>query len=73
MDNQHQAWLEDAAVRLLWILALDRFGDFVSDEVVGPVREAVAQVLGLVLKDMSLNNVRQTLGVLIEMLGRTEW
>jgi len=25
-------WLEDAAVRLLCVLALDRFGDFVSDQ-----------------------------------------
>jgi len=27
-------WLEDLSVRLLCVLALDRFGDFVSDEVV---------------------------------------
>ena len=26
------AWLEDAVVRLLCVLALDRFGDFVSDQ-----------------------------------------
>lgn len=27
------AWLEDCVVRLLCVLALDRFGDFVSDQV----------------------------------------
>lgn len=27
------AWLEDAAVRLITVLALDRFADFIGDEV----------------------------------------
>ena len=29
----NQAWLEDACIRLLCVLALDRFADFVTDEV----------------------------------------
>lgn len=33
MDLANQLWLEDLAVRLVCVLALDRFGDFVSDEV----------------------------------------
>lgn len=33
MIQQHQDWLEDLAIRLLCVFALDRFGDFVSDEV----------------------------------------
>jgi len=45
----HQAWLEDLALRLLCVLALDRFGDFVSDAVVAPVRESAAQALGVAL------------------------
>ena len=28
-----QSWLEDAAIRLLCVFALDRFADFVSDQV----------------------------------------
>ncbi|KAG7175040.1 TATA-binding protein-associated factor 172-like [Homarus americanus] len=47
MEQNHQAWLEDMAVRLMCVLALDRFGDFVSDQVVAPVRETCAQALGL--------------------------
>lgn len=46
MENSHQAWLEDMAVRLVCVLALDRFGDFVSDQVVAPVRETCAQTIG---------------------------
>jgi len=33
MEAANQLWLEDVAVRLICVLALDRFGDFVSDEV----------------------------------------
>lgn len=33
MENANQLWLEDLATRLICILALDRFGDFISDEV----------------------------------------
>lgn len=44
MEELHQLWLED--VSLVCVLALDRFGDFVSDQVVAPVRETCSQVLG---------------------------
>ena len=33
MDMSNQLWLEDLCLRLLCVLALDRFGDFVADEV----------------------------------------
>ena len=33
MQQQNQLWLEDLALRVTCVLALDRFGDFVSDEV----------------------------------------
>lgn len=33
LAQQHQDWLEDLVIRLLCVFALDRFGDFVSDEV----------------------------------------
>lgn len=51
-DNaqRHRAWMEDAAIRLLCVLALDRFKDFVTDAVVYPVRETVAQVLGVLVQ-----------------------
>uniref|UniRef100_A0A060TAG3 TATA-binding protein-associated factor mot1 n=1 Tax=Blastobotrys adeninivorans TaxID=409370 RepID=A0A060TAG3_BLAAD len=42
-------WLEDLACRLVCVFALDRFGDFVSDQVVAPVRESAAQALGALL------------------------
>lgn len=61
MDENHRRWVEDAALRLLCVLGLDRFGDFVSDQVVAPVRETCAQALGSLLllmpcTDNSKNN-----------------
>ncbi|KAJ3392307.1 TATA-binding protein-associated factor mot1 [Lobulomyces angularis] len=49
-EMMHKKRLEDIAIRLLCVLALDRFADFVSDQVVVPVRETAAQTLGVLLK-----------------------
>ncbi|KAA8904703.1 hypothetical protein TRICI_005400 [Trichomonascus ciferrii] len=48
-DKLNKEWLEDLACRLCCIFALDRFGDFVSDQVVAPVRESAAQALAALL------------------------
>ncbi|XP_050067911.1 TATA-binding protein-associated factor 172 [Anopheles maculipalpis] len=73
MDHQHQLWLEDATLRLLCVLALDRFGDFVSDQVVAPVRETCAQVLGTVLRQLPLAKVHQTVAILLTFVKQKEW
>ncbi|XP_050083942.1 TATA-binding protein-associated factor 172 [Anopheles aquasalis] len=73
MDLQHQLWLEDATLRLLCVLALDRFGDFVSDQVVAPVRETCAQVLGTVLRQLPLAKVRQSVDILLTFVKQKEW
>lgn len=52
MEAANQLFLEDLSLRLLCVLALDKFGDFVSDQVVAPVRETCAQTLGHVLNLM---------------------
>eukprot|EP00890_Picochlorum_soloecismus_P001543 jgi/Picsp_1/238/NSC_00237-R1_snf2 super family len=49
---KNNEWLEDCAIHVLCVLALDRFGDYVSDEVVPPVRETVAQVLGIICREL---------------------
>lgn len=36
-EQLNQEWLEDMAVRLMCVFALDRFGDYVSDQTVAPV------------------------------------
>ena len=68
----HNRWLEDLCIRLLCVLALDRFADFVGDSVVVPVRETAAQTLGVVLQfcsaDLCLRVMYQGLLPLIEFI-----
>lgn len=73
MQEKHHLWLEDAMLRLLCVLALDRFGDFVSDQVVAPVRETCAQALGTVLKDMPANKVMRTVETLLKFTEQAAW
>ncbi|XP_077979914.1 TATA-binding protein-associated factor 172-like [Glandiceps talaboti] len=76
VDQQYslnQMWLEDMALRLICVLALDRFGDFVSDEVVAPVRETCSQTLGVVLHHMSTASVQTVLVILLQLLAQQQW
>ncbi|XP_058072193.1 TATA-binding protein-associated factor BTAF1 [Magnolia sinica] len=66
-------FLQDCAIRFLCVLSLDRFGDYVSDQVVAPVRETCAQALGATLKYMHPSLVHETLNVLLQMQCRQEW
>ncbi|KAK7868472.1 hypothetical protein R5R35_011216 [Gryllus longicercus] len=73
MEEFHQLWLEDVALRLLCVLALDRFGDFVSDQVVAPVRETCAQALGSILHLMGKQSVNGVTNVLLQLLKQKDW
>lgn len=48
----NRKWLNDLACRLLCVLMLDRFGDYVSDTVVAPIRETIGQTLGALLSQL---------------------
>uniref|UniRef100_A0A7M5XDP0 Mot1 central domain-containing protein n=1 Tax=Clytia hemisphaerica TaxID=252671 RepID=A0A7M5XDP0_9CNID len=67
MIDVNTEWLEDVALKLLCVFALDRFGDYVSDEVVAPVHETCAQTLGTVLHHMPKGSVIKVLSVLIKL------
>ncbi|OAG43525.1 hypothetical protein AYO21_02111 [Fonsecaea monophora] len=51
-DLANRRWLDDLACRLLCVLMLDRFGDYVSDTVVAPIRETIGQTLGALLTQL---------------------
>ncbi|RKP10325.1 hypothetical protein THASP1DRAFT_11354, partial [Thamnocephalis sphaerospora] len=67
-ERLHRAALEDAAVRLLCVFALDRFGDFVSDQVVAPVRETCAQTLGVLLQHASVDLANAVFQMLMRLV-----
>ena len=68
-----QQWLEDLLVRLLTVMAMDRFGDFVGDTVVCPVRESVGQVIGVVVASLQADTVLMMSSVLAVMMENEEW
>ena len=68
----HNAWLEDCAIRLLCVFALDRFADFVSDQVVCPVRETCSQTLGVVLQYMTPEAVGKVHENLLKLINQQD-
>ncbi|XP_027906160.1 TATA-binding protein-associated factor BTAF1 isoform X1 [Vigna unguiculata] len=70
---QNCEFLQDCVIRFLCVLSLDRFGDYVSDQVVAPVRETCAQALGAAFKYMHPALVNETLNILLRMQCRPEW
>ena len=68
-DLRHNLCLEDLLVRLLSVLALDRFGDLVGDAVVCPVRESVGQVMG----GVSISFVISVARVVRHVMDNREW
>ncbi len=73
LEKQNRDCLQDYAIRLLGVFALDRFGDFVSDQVVAPVRETCAQALGALLKHMQTSDVCMVLNIILKLTQRSEW
>ena len=60
-------------MRLLCVLSLDRFGDYVGDGVVAPVRETGAQALGAGLLPLPPNAVEAVVSCVLVLLRRPEW
>ncbi|WVQ99889.1 hypothetical protein IAU59_007032 [Kwoniella sp. CBS 9459] len=69
---QQSSFLLATARQLLALLVLDRFGDFVGDTVVAPVRETAAQALGIVIKNIDIQGVQEIHSTLMGMV-RQPW
>ncbi|KAI9823081.1 MAG: TATA-binding protein-associated factor mot1 [Phylliscum demangeonii] len=54
----NQRWLGDLACRLCCLFMLDRFGDYISDNVVAPIRETAGQTLGALMVHLSASSLR---------------
>ncbi|KAJ2806214.1 TATA-binding protein-associated factor mot1 [Coemansia helicoidea] len=69
-QQRNQRFLEDVCVRLLCVFTLDRFGDFVSDHVVAPVRETCAQALGVASQFLTQPLLAATQSALLQLVER---
>lgn len=67
-DILNQRWLNDLASRICCVFMLDRFGDYISDNVVAPIRETAGQTLAALLQYLSHENVTATFGVLYRLV-----
>ncbi|KAL7269794.1 TATA-binding protein-associated factor mot1 [Rhizina undulata] len=67
-DIKNQRWLEDLACRLCCVFMLDRFGDYVSDNVVAPIRETTSQTMGALLLHLSPNSVHSVYHILYRLV-----
>ena len=71
-DELSAAWADDLACRLCSILMLDRFGDYISDNVVAPIRETIGQTLGALMHHLPPSKVRSIYKVLYHMIMQTD-
>lgn len=67
-DLLNRKWLNDLTCRLCCIFMLDRFGDYVSDNVVAPVRETAGQALGAILKYLPNPSLKVTYQILQQLV-----
>ena len=70
-DMVNNRWLEDLACRLCAVLMLDRFGDYISDNVVAPIRETIGQTLGALMSHLEAATVTSVYQVLHRMVMQT--
>ena len=71
-DLLNRKWLDDLACRLLCVLMLDRFGDYISDNVVAPIRETVGQTLGALLSQLPSKSVISVHQCLYRIIMQTD-
>ncbi|KAF7294767.1 TBP associated factor [Mycena indigotica] len=66
--SAHEKWCNDLSAKCLCVFVLDRFGDFVSDQVIAPVRETVSQTLAALLLHMPRRSVAHVHSILLQMI-----
>ncbi|QPG72722.1 hypothetical protein FOA43_000023 [Brettanomyces nanus] len=67
-DYRNRRTLEDLCVRMITLFAIDRFGDYVSDTVVAPVRENAGQVLAALLLHLPDDTVLTIFDTLVTLI-----
>lgn len=67
-QTRNAEWLEDLACRFCCLFALDRFADYVADQVVAPVRESCAQAMGTLLLHLPIPTMRHLFDILCTLI-----
>ncbi|KAJ6232251.1 tata-binding protein-associated factor [Anaeramoeba flamelloides] len=70
----NEKFFEDIIIRILSMLCLDQFSDFVSDQAILPVRETCAQALAAVLRVSNCEKlIQNSIQALNEMMNHENW
>ena len=65
--------LEDCCLRILELIVLDRMGDYLSDQMVAPVRETAAQAFGCCLSSLPDETIQHILIIIDQMVRNSAW
>jgi superfamily II DNA or RNA helicase len=66
-------WMKDVVARSICLLSLDRFGDYSAGTMVSPVRDTVAQVLGLAATALNPAELESATHKLSELTQQVQW
>lgn len=72
-EKLNQLWLVEMALRGIVILALDKFSDFLFDQVVAPVRENAAQMISCCIANLNETLAFYVMRLFKPMLESSEW
>lgn len=72
-NKANDDWLDDLACRILCVLMLDRFQDFSSDTAVAPIREAIGQTLGVLIRHLNDSGALFVYANLQKMINHTNF
>jgi TATA-binding protein-associated factor len=67
-ERRRRRTLRAVGRELILVLVSDRFGDYVGDTVVAPVREAASQALATTCRYLSMEDRRKVLHALLQMI-----
>lgn len=71
-QSAHESWTQQIGYALLQLLATDRFGDYVGDTVLAPVREAASEALAALLATMSYDGRELVRSALCSMVTQQD-
>ncbi len=72
-ERLHNCVVIDIALRLISVLILERFCDFVGDNMVSPVKESAAQALGILVKFSNTKTSSKITELIIQLCESSVW
>ena len=72
LNDLTRLYIEDLLIKILIVIILDRFADYVGDEVIAPVRETCSQIIGIISSKLTLRQLEYLLRIVNSLIRNTE-